>query len=72
MHDFELWAPAASEVHLHLHGRRRAMPAAGAGWWRLDVGGADPGDRYGFSLDGGPVRPDPRSAHQPEGVHALS
>ena len=30
MHDFELWAPAASEVHLHLHGWRRAMPAAGA------------------------------------------
>jgi maltooligosyltrehalose trehalohydrolase len=28
--------------------------------------------RYGFSLEGGPVRPDPRSASQPDGVHGAS
>jgi maltooligosyltrehalose trehalohydrolase len=31
-----------------------------------------PGDDYGYSADGGPVRPDPRSFHQPHGVHGLS
>jgi maltooligosyltrehalose trehalohydrolase len=33
---------------------------------------AGPGSRYGFSLDGGPFRPDPRSRSQPDGVHATS
>jgi maltooligosyltrehalose trehalohydrolase len=31
-----------------------------------------PGVRYGFSLDGGPTLPDPRSRSQPDGVHAAS
>ena len=38
------------------------------GWWTVVADGSD----YGFSLDGGPPRPDPRSAFQPEGVHGLS
>ncbi|HET8590574.1 MAG TPA: malto-oligosyltrehalose trehalohydrolase [Nakamurella sp.] len=34
---------------------------------------AEPGDiDYGFRIDGGPVRPDPRSRRQPDGVHGLS
>src|SRR3546814_17335587 len=42
------------------------------GWWSADVAAASPGSRYGFSLDGGEPRPDPRSQHQPDGVDGLS
>jgi maltooligosyltrehalose trehalohydrolase len=42
-----------------------------AGWWALDAD-AGPGTRYGFSLDGGPPVPDPRSLHQPDGIEGLS
>jgi|SRR5581483_104683 len=46
------------------------MSAAPGGWWTAP--GATPGARYGFSLDGGDVRPDPRSPFQPDGVLGLS
>lgn len=36
------------------------------------VSDLSPGIRYGYSLDGGPTRPDPCSSHQPDGVHRLS
>src|SRR5262245_65833786 len=42
------------------------------GWWIAGIGDAGPGSDYGFSLDGGPVRLDPRSAWQPRGVSGLS
>jgi maltooligosyltrehalose trehalohydrolase len=42
------------------------------GWWSLAVAEAGPRTRYGFSLDGGPARPDPRSASQPDGVGDMS
>jgi maltooligosyltrehalose trehalohydrolase len=43
------------------------MPAGG----RL-LATPDPGEEYGFVLDDGDVRPDPRSRRQPRGVHDLS
>jgi len=51
------------------------------GWFRADAGlegdgleGDDLEDdwRYGFSIDGGPPRPDPRSPWQPDGADGLS
>jgi maltooligosyltrehalose trehalohydrolase len=76
---FEVWAPAARTVELILAGegsgpdRRSMVPSeAGRGWWALAVGESGPGDRYGFSLDGGPVRPDPRAMALPDGVEGLS
>ncbi len=42
------------------------------GRWRVDVPEAKAGTRYLFSLDGGPGRPDPRSAWQPEGIDGPS
>jgi len=48
------------------------MSPAGGGWWQVVVGDAGPGTRYGFSLDGGPTRPDPRSLSQPDGIDGLS
>ncbi|HEY4912925.1 MAG TPA: malto-oligosyltrehalose trehalohydrolase, partial [Candidatus Dormibacteraeota bacterium] len=53
-------------------GRTLAMSPADQGWWELSDNDAGAGTRYGFSLDGGEVRPDPRSASQPDGVLALS
>lgn len=68
-----VWAPNAGEVHLAIGegDRRHPMTAAEDGWWRCDHRLPD-GARYGFSVDGGEVRPDPRSAFQPGGVHAMS
>ncbi|MDP9684778.1 maltooligosyltrehalose trehalohydrolase [Streptomyces griseoviridis] len=42
-----------------------------AGWWRGEAEARD-GSRYGFALDDGPVRPDPRSRRQPDGPDGLS
>ena len=73
MHRFEVWAPRPERVDLVLDGgERRPMARHARGWWWLDVDGAGHGTRYGFALDGGPPRPDPRSPHQPDGVYGLS
>jgi maltooligosyltrehalose trehalohydrolase len=52
-------------------GEEHAMAVGQAGWHRLTVD-ATHGTDYGYRLDGGPVRPDPASRWQPEGVHGLS
>ncbi len=62
---------------------RRAAPADGprvesgvagagtaGGWWTRAAAG--PGHRLRVQLDGGPPRPDPRSAFQPEGIDGPS
>ena len=75
MHRFRVWAPHAGRVTLVVGGRSdRSLEMAGddRGWWELDVEDAGPGTRYGFSLDGGPTRPDPRSPSQPDGVDGRS
>jgi maltooligosyltrehalose trehalohydrolase len=72
MHRFEVWAPNPGRVELVVDGRTVAMERDERAWWRADVEGAGPGSRYGFSLDGAPPRPDPRSMHQPDGVAGLS
>jgi maltooligosyltrehalose trehalohydrolase len=72
MHRFEVWAPVPESVEVVVDGRRSPMVAALDGWWRADVADAGVGARYGFSLDGGPPVPDPRSMHQPEGIDGLS
>ncbi|MGK2948842.1 MAG: malto-oligosyltrehalose trehalohydrolase [Acidimicrobiales bacterium] len=73
MHRFEVWAPRPAQVDLVLgDDRRLAMQPEDGGWWALEVDDAGSGTRYGYSLDGGPARPDPRSMHQPDGVEGLS
>jgi len=72
-HAFRVWAPRAERVEVVLAGgARRALERAGNGWWARELADAGPGTRYAFSLDGGPPRPDPRSAFQPEGVDGPS
>jgi maltooligosyltrehalose trehalohydrolase len=67
-----VWAPHARDVVLHRDGRRVTLEPTPDHWWvPLETHGA-PGIRYGFSLDGGPPLPDPRSPFQPDGPHGLS
>ena len=42
------------------------------GIFESTIPGAAPGDRYGYRLDGGELRPDPASRCQPDGVHGPS
>jgi maltooligosyltrehalose trehalohydrolase len=72
MHKFRVWAPERRRVELVADGRRLLMTPAGRGWWEVSDDAALPGTRYGYSLDGGEVRPDPRSGSQPDGVLGLS
>ena len=69
--DFEVWAPNATSVELVMTGRRRAMSSLPYGWWHTTAD-AGHGAAYAFSLDGSDPLPDPRSHHQPNGVHAPS
>jgi maltooligosyltrehalose trehalohydrolase len=59
-------------VQLVLGDERLPMERDDHGWWSRRVDDAGHGSRYGYSLDGGDPRPDPRSASQPDGVHGLS
>ncbi|WP_327270536.1 malto-oligosyltrehalose trehalohydrolase [Streptomyces sp. NBC_01218] len=70
---FEVWAPGAESVGLQLSGTRLPMGRDGsrAGWWTAEADAAG-GDRYGFSVDGGPPLPDPRTRRQPDGLDGLS
>ena len=72
-----LWAPQAEQVELVLgvDGATRvpmAPSGAGDGWWSATADVAAHGGRYAVSVDGGDPVPDPRSRHQPDGVHAAS
>ena len=69
---FSVWAPGPERVEVVVDGRSYSMSKERPGWWRRRVPDAGPGCRYGFCLDGGPPRPDPRSPSQPDGVHGLS
>ncbi|MCQ9134797.1 malto-oligosyltrehalose trehalohydrolase [Streptomyces hilarionis] len=70
---FEVWAPQAERVTLQCEGVTHAMERdpGRSGWWTAEAEAGD-GARYGFALDGGPLRPDPRSRRQPDGPEGLS
>ena len=69
---FRVWTPRAKTVDLLTGGRRSAMTAEHRGWFVLEMAGTPPETDYAFSLDGHEPLPDPRSRHQPRGVHAAS
>ena len=69
---FRVWAPFAKEVVLELdEGPGTALTPVAHGWHEVRTE-ARHGQRYGYRLDGGPLRPDPASRWQPEGVHGAS
>ena len=74
---FRVWAPNASTVDLVGAGGHRATmepidAGPSKGWFETTAVVRAPGLGYGFSLDGGPLRADPRSAWQPEGPEGPS
>ncbi len=71
--EFRVWAPERWRVRVVVDGVRHEMSVSDRGWWRAEVVGAVAGSRYAFLLDDDETpQPDPRSAHQPDGVHAAS
>src|SRR5271170_7241347 len=74
MHEFGVWAPGRPRVDVVLPGGRQVPmeQRCDSGWWTSTVAEAGPGSDYTFRLDGGPPRPDPRSAFQPQGIHGPS
>jgi maltooligosyltrehalose trehalohydrolase len=72
MTEFRVWAPGPSLVRLDVDGATHHMIRSDDGWWHADLETA-PDARYGYLLDDDTtVLPDPRSARQPDGVHARS
>lgn len=70
---FSVWAPNARErVELEIEGRLTPLRRGRDDVWFADVSDAGPGTDYAFRIDGGPPLPDPRSYHQPHGVHGPS
>jgi maltooligosyltrehalose trehalohydrolase len=70
---FRLWSPEAGAASVDVLGERRPMWRGGErGWWGVDVPDAGPGTDYRVAVDDGPLRPDPRSPWQPDGVHGPS
>ena len=71
-----VWAPLASGVELLLDPgeaeRRLPMRKIERGFFEAMAACEGPGQRYGYSLDGGPVLPDPTSRWQPKGASGPS
>ncbi|WP_100814444.1 malto-oligosyltrehalose trehalohydrolase [Microbacterium lacus] len=68
----EVWAPNAGQVQLRRGDASELdLERVTDGWWSAPVDLAD-GEEYGFVIDGGALRPDPRSKRQPHGVHEAS
>jgi maltooligosyltrehalose trehalohydrolase len=72
MSGFHVWAPHSKSVDAVLTGRCVPLTRDACGWWSAEVADAGPETDYSFSLDGGPLLPDPRSPWQPYGVHGAS
>jgi maltooligosyltrehalose trehalohydrolase len=72
---FNVWAPSAKEVQLHVVSPRDELipmiPHA-RGYYFVRVPNLAAGARYFFRIDGGTDVPDPVSRFQPEGVHGPS
>ncbi|AKT50310.1 malto-oligosyltrehalose trehalohydrolase [Arsenicicoccus sp. oral taxon 190] len=72
MTSFTLWAPGKDRVEVVAEGRRLPLAPGEGGWWRLETDEIAPTARYGFSLDGGDLRPDPRGRRLEDGPHGLT
>lgn len=72
---FEVWAPAAEQVEVHLvepDERLVALMRTEHGYHQALIDGVKPGALYRYRLDGQTERPDPASRYQPHGVQGAS
>ncbi|MDQ4037534.1 MAG: malto-oligosyltrehalose trehalohydrolase [Actinomycetota bacterium] len=70
---YSVWAPHAdSSVEVLISGTRFELARGVRGSWEADIPTLVAGTDYAVSIDGGPPRPDPRSASQPAGVEGFS
>ena len=73
---WRVWAPKAERVELVLgvgdSARRVPMEAGPRGYHSIEAESSGPGQRYAYSLDGGPPLPDPCSRWQPDAIDAFS
>ncbi len=73
---FRVWAPRAERVDLVLiqnnQPTNHLMERDLWGYHEVTVPNVKSGDRYAYQLDNGPMRPDPCSLWQPDGVHRPS
>ncbi len=73
---WRVWAPRAKTVELVLLCGKQEQPHSltkdSWGYHVAELPGVEVGQRYAYRLDGGPLRPDPCSLWQPEGVHRPS
>jgi len=73
---FRVWAPKVETVAVHLMSGRAAgtvvMQKEEKGYFSATVPGAADGDRYFYQPGAAPLRPDPVSRYQPDGVHEAS
>jgi len=72
MHEFSVWAPAASQVEVCFNSESYPLRNSEGGWWRGSFEDATPGTQYWFKIDNGKPIPDPRSSFQPRGVNGPS
>jgi maltooligosyltrehalose trehalohydrolase len=70
---YSVWAPRAeASVEVLISAVRSPLVRGARGWWWADIPKLVAGTDYALSMDGGPPRPDPRSASQPAGVEGFS
>ena len=69
--EFEVWAPNASHVHVHVNDVAHELEERDGGLFGAKVR-ARAGDDYVYVLDGGDRWPDPCSRWQPDGVRGPS
>lgn len=72
MTEFRVWAPSASTVAVVADGREQPLAPADGGWWQTTMPDLPDEVDYGFRVDNGPLRADPRGRRLPDGVHGPS
>jgi len=74
--EFCVWSPTVDCVHIYPEGLENEKPLAlqkqAGGYHVGTMDRVSAGMRYSCSFDGGPMRPDPASRFQPDGVHGPS
>ena len=70
---FDVWAPLPERIVLAVGDAKVPMERGADDWWRPSVPVPDGEVDYGYLVDDDPTpKPDPRSRHQPDGVHGRS